>query len=92
MLKLRKDMKVCALALYFSFSLTHILAFENLTAELFLDEDREVVMEDLYLCFKNTADLKFFNVAVFKYRMRITFEMFLTDANIRGKLHGFDLT
>lgn len=61
--------------------------FENLAAELFMDEDREQVMEDLYLCFKKTADdLKFFNVAVFKTRMRITFEMFLTDANLRGKM------
>lgn len=69
------------------------IAFENLAAELFMDEDREQVMEDLYLCFKKTADdLKFFNVAVFKTRMRITFEMFLTDANLRGKMYAITLS
>lgn len=64
-------------------------AFHQLNTELFIaDEDREVVMEDTYLCLKRTTEPDtYFNVAVFKCRMEITFEMFLTEANLRGKAY-----
>jgi hypothetical protein len=77
-----------------------ILAFLTLASELHVTNEKDLILEETYIKFisnnnggeledlqSTNNDSKFFNITVFKSRIKISLEIFLSEANLRGKLY-----